>query len=106
MIVNVKCITSKVNVGINLKKPYHNYPSCHLVSRQSTFPVTTTRNIPWVEFLFPTLRSSRLHNFFRELNKITVIEVINMWHENFVQRKIRLHGVFSEPESDIQRISS
>jgi len=49
LIVNVKFITSKVDVGMNLKKPDHNYPSCHLVGRHLTFPVTTTRNIPgWI----------------------------------------------------------
>ena len=61
MIANVKFITSKVNVRINLKKPNHNYPYCHLAGRLLTIPVTTTRNIPWVELLFLTLRNSRLH---------------------------------------------
>jgi len=34
------------------------------------------------------------------------MKVINVWHENSVQQEIRLYGVFSEPESDIQKISS
>ena len=42
------------------KKSNHNYPYCHLAGRLLTIPVTTTRNIPWVELLFLTLRNSRL----------------------------------------------
>ena len=41
-------------VRINLKRPNHKYLSCHPVGRQLTFPVTTTRYIPWVEFVFPS----------------------------------------------------
>ena len=40
-------------VRIKLKLPNHRYPSCHLVGRYLTFPVTTTRCIPWVEIVFP-----------------------------------------------------
>ena len=47
---------------MNLKKPDHNYPYCHPAGRHLTIPVTTTRNIPWEELLFLTLRNSRLHN--------------------------------------------
>ena len=39
---------------INLKRPNYKYLSCHLVGRHLTFPVTTTRYIPWVEFVFPS----------------------------------------------------
>jgi len=49
-----------VTVRINLKRPNHKYPSCHLVGRHLTFPVTATRYIPWVEFVFPSLRVDRL----------------------------------------------
>ena len=58
--VNRKFMESKATVKINLKTPNHNYPSLHLVGRNLTFPVTTRRNIPWVEFVFPTLRFGRL----------------------------------------------
>jgi hypothetical protein len=57
--VNIKFIQIKVTVRKNLKRPNHNYP-CHLVSRH-LFPVTTTRYIPWVQFVFPTLRFGRLY---------------------------------------------
>jgi len=60
LIAGVKFITSKLNVRINLKKPNHNYPYCHLAGRHLTIPVTTMRNIPWVELSFLTLRNSRL----------------------------------------------
>ena len=39
---------------INLKRPNHKFPSCHAVGRHLTFPVTTTRYIPCVEFVLPT----------------------------------------------------
>jgi len=42
------------------KKPNRNNPYCHLAGRLLTIPVTTRRNIPWVELLFLTLRNSRL----------------------------------------------
>jgi len=58
--LNIKFLKIKVTVRINLKKPNHSYPNCHLVGRHLTFPVTTTRYIPWVEFVFPTLRFGRL----------------------------------------------
>jgi len=51
----------EVTVRIKLKRPNHNYPSCHLVGRHLTFPVTTTCYIPWVEFVFPSLRFGRLY---------------------------------------------
>jgi len=51
---------SRATVKTNLKKPNHNHPSRHLVGRHLTFSVTTTRNISWVEFVFPTLRFGRL----------------------------------------------
>ena len=35
-----------MTVRIKLKRPNHKYPSCHLVGRYLTFPVTTTRYIP------------------------------------------------------------
>jgi hypothetical protein len=60
LIVNIKCMKSEVTVKINLKRPNHNYPPCNIVGRHLTFPVTTTPNIPWVEFVFPTLRFGRL----------------------------------------------
>jgi len=60
LIADVKFITSKVNVRINLKKLNHNYPYCYLAGRHLTISVTTTRNIPWVEPLFLTLINSRL----------------------------------------------
>ena len=53
LIVNIKCMDIKVTVRINLKRPNHKYPSCHPVGRHLTFPVTITRYIPWVEFVFP-----------------------------------------------------
>jgi len=51
---------SKVAVKISLKRPNHNFPPCNLVGRHLVFPVTIARNIPWVEFVFPTLRCGRL----------------------------------------------
>ena len=45
---------TEVAVWINLKRPNYKYLSCHLVGRHLTFPVTTTRYIPWVEFVFPS----------------------------------------------------
>ena len=39
---------------IKLKRPNHRYPSCQLVGRYLKFPVTTTRYISWVEFVFPS----------------------------------------------------
>jgi len=33
LIANIKFIKIKVTVRINLKRPNHNYPSCHLVGR-------------------------------------------------------------------------
>jgi len=55
-------------VRVNLKRPNHKYPSCHLVGRYLTFPVTTTFYIPWVEFVFPSLR-------FGQLNWLTAVTV-------------------------------
>ena len=60
LIVNIKFIKMKVTVRINLKKPNHNYLSCHLVGRHLKFPVTTRPYIPWMQFVFPTLRFGRL----------------------------------------------
>jgi len=48
-------------VRIKLKRPNHKYPSCHPVGRHLSFPVTTTRYIAWVEFVFPSLRFGRLY---------------------------------------------
>jgi len=46
----------KIEVTVRiLKRPNHNYPSCYLVGSYLTFPVTTTRYIPWVEFVFSRL---------------------------------------------------
>ena len=39
---------------IKLERPSHKYPCCDPVDKHSIFPATTTRNIPWVEFVFPT----------------------------------------------------
>jgi hypothetical protein len=50
---------NQIAVQINLNWPNLNYP-CHLVGRHLMFPVTTTRYIPWVEFVFPTSRFGRL----------------------------------------------
>jgi len=52
--LNLKKI--KATVGIILKCPNIDYPSFYLVGGHLTFPVTTKRYIPWVEFVFPTLR--------------------------------------------------
>jgi len=54
--VNIKLEKIEVTVRINPKSPNHKYPSCHLVDRHLTFPVTITRYIPWVEFESPSLR--------------------------------------------------
>jgi hypothetical protein len=59
-VLKVNCTKSKVTVKINLRRPNHNYPTCNIIGRHLTFPVTITRNIPWVEFVFPTLRFGRL----------------------------------------------
>jgi len=61
LIVNMKFTKIELTVRINLKKPKLNYTSFCLVGRNLTFPVTTTRYIPWVEFLFPTFRFCRLY---------------------------------------------
>jgi hypothetical protein len=58
--VNINFLKIKVTVRLNLKKLNYNYPSCHLVGRHLTFPVTTRRYIPWVEFVFPALIFDRL----------------------------------------------
>jgi hypothetical protein len=60
LIVNINFTKIKVTVRIDLKRPNLNYPSSCLVGRHLTFPVTTTRYIPWVELLLPTLRIGRL----------------------------------------------
>ena len=49
-----------MNVRIKLKRPNHKYPSCHPAGRHLTFPVTTTRYIACLEFVFPTLRFGQL----------------------------------------------
>ena len=61
LIVNIKVYKLKLTVRIKLKRPNHNYPSCYLVRRDLTFPVNTTRYIPWVEFMFPSLRFGQLY---------------------------------------------
>jgi len=58
--VNIKCMKSKVTVKINLRRPKHNYPPCNLVGRHLAFPATIAHNIPWVEFVFPTVKFGRL----------------------------------------------
>jgi len=60
LMVNIKFTKSKASVKINLKGPNYNHPSRHLVGRHLKFPVTTMRYIPWVKFVFPTLRFGRL----------------------------------------------
>jgi len=35
-----------MTVKIKLKRPNNKYPSCYLVGRHLTFPMTTTRYIP------------------------------------------------------------
>jgi hypothetical protein len=55
-IVNIELTKIKVTGRINLKWPNLNYPSFYLVGRHLTFPVTTKIYIPWVEFVFPTLK--------------------------------------------------
>jgi len=65
-----------MTVRIKLKRPNQKYPSCHLVGRDLTFPVNTTRFIPWVEFVFPTLRLAGYNtepcgdSFFSEASQI------------------------------------
>jgi hypothetical protein len=62
LIVNTELTKIKVTVVINLKWPNLDYPSCHLVGRPHlTFPVTTKRHIPGVEFVFKTTRIGRLY---------------------------------------------
>ena len=63
---------------INMKKPDHNYPYCHLAGRHLTIPVTTTHNIPWVELLFLTLRNSRLQSHMYILSIIHVHIIIHI----------------------------
>jgi len=60
LIVNVKCIKSKVTVKINLKRPNHNYPACNIIGRNLAFPVIIARSIRCVEFVNPTLRFGQL----------------------------------------------
>ena len=43
-----------MTILIKLERLSHKYPCCDPVHKHSTIPVTTTRNIPWVEFVFPT----------------------------------------------------
>jgi hypothetical protein len=38
------------------------YPPFYLLGMLITFPATTKRNIPWVEFMFLTLRSGQLYD--------------------------------------------
>ena len=55
---NKLAVNSKVKVTvtvlIKLERPSHKYPCCDPVDKHSIFPVTTTHNISWVEFMFPT----------------------------------------------------
>ena len=46
---------------LKLNRPNHKYPSCHPFGAHLTFPVTATRFIPRVEFVFPSSRSGRLN---------------------------------------------
>jgi len=54
LIMNIQFIKIKVTVRINLKS------LTTIVLLVMTFPVTTTHCIPWMEFMFPTLRFGRL----------------------------------------------
>ena len=80
LIVNIKCMKSKVTVKINLKRPNHNYPFCNLVGRHLAFPVTIARNIPWVEFVNPTLRFGWLY----VMQKMAVLQrrMLSFPHDN------------------------
>ena len=71
-----------MNVRINLKKPDHNYPYYRLAGRHLTIPVTTRRNIPWVELFFLTLRNSRLQYAGQSHSFITA-QFCNFWHRHF-----------------------
>ena len=59
---------------IKLKRPNHRHP-CYPVGRHLKFPVTTTRYIPWVDFVFPSFRFGRLYHhplqFSRNLGTLT-----------------------------------
>ena len=48
----------EVTVRINLRGLTTNI--LLVIQSVDTFPVTTTRYIPWVEFVFPSLRFGRL----------------------------------------------
>jgi len=66
---------NQIAVKINLKWLYINHPF-HVVGKHLMFSVTTTRYIPWVEFVFPTLRFGWLYiqiNIYRVLRWIFTI---------------------------------
>ena len=84
---------------INLKRPNHKHLSRQLVGRHLTFPVTTRRYIPWVEFVFPsenwpvitltTARISGSHCVLEALPKVPIISlgnVRNIWLRSDLQK--------------------
>ena len=54
-----------MTVLIKIMTPSHKYPCCYPVGRNKKILVTTTRNIPWVEHVFATLRFGRLQQIWR-----------------------------------------
>jgi hypothetical protein len=63
LIMNTELTQMKVTVRINLKWHNLDYPSFYLVGRHLTFPVTTKRNVPSVQFMLPTLTFGRLYHW-------------------------------------------
>lgn len=61
LIANIKYMKSKTTVKIKLKRPNNYYPFCNVVGKHLAFTVTIARNIPWMEFVNPTLRFGRLY---------------------------------------------
>jgi len=61
IIVNIELTKFKVILVISFE--WHNLDYlCYPVGRPHvTFPVTSKRNIPWVEFVFTATRIGRLH---------------------------------------------
>ena len=76
VIVNTQLTKIKVILVISFEWPNLDYP-CYPVGRPHVaFPVTTNRNIPWVEFVFTAARICRLHQFhFHTANMVTVLNI-------------------------------
>jgi len=91
---------------IKLKRPNHKYTSCHLVARHLRFPVTTTRYIPRVEFVFPSLRFGRLYQIWRPTvrhDRLETTKLLNRRRKLISRARCKREQQPTASSSDVER---